>query len=79
MNHMILTNQIMPSLTEVYLGPCPPLSLSLSLSLSALSLSPTQLASCQAGNKESLGQITPLHVVTLGPTLGAMTWIGFPH
>jgi hypothetical protein len=33
MNHKILTNQIVPSLTEGYLSPCPSLSLSLSLSL----------------------------------------------
>jgi hypothetical protein len=52
----------MLSLTEGYLSPCLSLSLSLSLSqLSWLSPSPT-------GNKESLGQITPLHVVILGPT-----------
>jgi hypothetical protein len=46
----------MPSLTDGYLSPCP----SLPHSLGSLPLSP--------GNKESLGQITPLHVVTLGPT-----------
>jgi hypothetical protein len=38
MNHKILTNQIMLSLTEGYLSPCPSLSLSLS-ALLALSLS----------------------------------------
>jgi hypothetical protein len=43
----------MPSLTEGYLSPCPPLSLFGSLHL-------------QPGNKESLGQITLLHVVTFG-------------
>jgi hypothetical protein len=52
MNHKILTNQIMLSPTEGYLSPC------LSLSLSSLPLPPS--------NKESLGQITPLHVVTFG-------------
>jgi hypothetical protein len=56
MNHKILTNQIMLSLTMGYLSPC----LSLSLSLGSLPLPP--------GNKESFGQITPLRVVTLGPT-----------
>jgi hypothetical protein len=63
MNHKILTNQIMLSLTEGYLSLCPP---QLSLPLPPV-------------NKESLGQITPLRVVTLGPTFGAMTRIGFPH
>jgi hypothetical protein len=48
----------MLSLTEGYLSPCPSLSLSLS-ALCSLPLSPS--------NKESLGQITPLQVVTLGP------------
>jgi hypothetical protein len=52
MNHKILTNQIMLSLTEGYLSPCP------SLSLGSFPLPPS--------NKESLGQITPLCVVTFG-------------
>jgi hypothetical protein len=66
MNHKILTNQIMLSLTEGYLSPCPSLSLSGSLPL-------------PSGNKESLGQITPLRLVTLGLILGAVTRIGLPH
>jgi hypothetical protein len=49
----------MLSPAEGYLSPCPSLSLSL-LALCSLPLPP--------GNKESLGQITPLHVVILGPT-----------
>jgi hypothetical protein len=57
MNHKILTNQIMLSLTEGDLSPCPSLPLSW-LSLCSLLLPP--------GNKESLGQITPLPVVTFG-------------
>jgi hypothetical protein len=59
MTHKILTNQIMLSPTEGYLSPCPFLPLSLG-SLCSLPL--------PIGNKESLGQITPLHMVTLGPT-----------
>jgi hypothetical protein len=58
MNHKILTNQIMLSPTEGYLSPCPSLPLSLG-SLCSFPLLP--------GNKESLGQITPLHMVILGP------------
>jgi hypothetical protein len=47
----------MLSPTEGHLSPCPS-CFSLSLSLGSLALPP--------GKKESLGQITPLHVVTFG-------------
>jgi hypothetical protein len=53
MNHKILTNQIMLSPNEGYLSPCPSC-----FCLGSLPLPPR--------NKEFLGQITPLHVVTFG-------------
>jgi hypothetical protein len=55
----------MLSLTEGYLSPC--LSRSRALSLSLSLLSPCSLP-LPPSKKESLGQITPLHVVILGPT-----------
>jgi hypothetical protein len=59
MNHKILTNQIMPSLTEGYLSTCP------FLSLSALSLSHPAIKNLLARSLLSVWSLWGLHAILL--------------